>query len=62
MGTQEFNKKSYDQRLIRFPKGTIAKFRSLFEDDVSFNAWVVNLVASRLLMTEEKVWNTKKKV
>lgn len=62
MGTQEFNKKSYDQRLIRFPKGTIAKFKSLFEDDVPFNAWVVNLVTSRLLMTEEKVWNTKKKV
>lgn len=55
----EFNKKTYDQRLIRFPTGTIRKFRSLFADDVPFNGWVVNLVTSRLLMTEEKAWKTK---
>lgn len=55
----EFNRKAYDQRLIRFPKGTLLRFRELFQDDVPFNAWVVNLVTSRLLMTEEKVWSTK---
>lgn len=59
MGTDEYNKRSYDQRLIRFPKGTIRKFHELFEDDVPFNSWVVNLVTSRLLLTEEKNWKTK---
>lgn len=59
MGTNEFNKSSYDQRLIRFPKGTIKRFKELFADDVPFNAWVVNLVTSRLLLTEEKNWATK---
>lgn len=58
---QEFNKRSYDQRLIRFPKGTLAKFHDLFEDDVPFNGWVVNLVTSRLLMTEEKQFNERKR-
>lgn len=55
----EFNRKAYDQRLIRFPKGTIKRFKELFADDVKFNSWVVNLVTSRLLMTEEKSWSTK---
>lgn len=55
----EFNKNNYDQRLIRFPKGTIKRFKELFADDVKFNSWVVNLVTSRLLMTEEKNWKTK---
>lgn len=55
----EFNKVAYDQRLIRFPKGTIKRFKELYADDVKFNSWVVNLVTSRLLMTEEKNWNTK---
>lgn len=55
----EFNRKTYDQRLIRFPAGTIQRFRDLFTDDVPFNGWVVNLVTSRLLMTEEKQWSTK---
>ena len=54
MGTSQFNKQAYDQRLIRFPKGTIKRFKELFADDVKFNSWVVNLVISRLLMTEEK--------
>lgn len=57
--TNEYKARNYDQRLIRFPKGTIKKFRELFADDVPFNAWVVNLVTSRLLMTEEKKWSTK---
>lgn len=55
----EFNRQAYDQRLIRFPKGTIKRFKELFSDDVKFNSWVVNLVTSRLLMTEEKKWATK---
>lgn len=59
MGTSQFNKQAYDQRLIRFPKGTIKRFKELFADDVKFNSWVVNLVTSRLLMTEEKQWATK---
>lgn len=50
----EFNKKQYDQHLIRFPRGTIERFRELFGDDVSFNGWVVSLVTSRLLISEEK--------
>lgn len=55
----DFNRKAYDQRLIRFPAGTIQRFRDLFTDDVPFNGWVVNLVTSRLLLTEEKQWSTK---
>lgn len=50
----EFNKRAYDQRLIRFPKGTLQKFHELFADDVPFNSWVVNLVTSRLVLREEK--------
>lgn len=53
IGTKEFNKRAYDQRLIRFPKGTLLRFHELFKD-VSFNAWVVQLVTSRLLVYEEK--------
>ena len=49
----EYNRRAYDQRLIRFPKGTLQRFHELFKD-VSFNAWVVQLVTSRLLVYEEK--------
>lgn len=52
MGTNEFNRKAYDQRLIRFPLGTIKRFKKLFESDLSFNAFVVELVISQLDMTE----------
>lgn len=54
MGTDEFNRKAYDQRLIRFPKGVIAKFKELFGDEFSFNAWVVNLVVSSLLNVDQQ--------
>lgn len=52
MGTDEYNKKAYDQRNIRFPSGTVKRFRELFKDEVSFNGWVVNLVISRLVAAE----------
>lgn len=52
MGTDEYNKKAYDQKLIRFPAGTVKRFNELFENEVSFNGWVVNLVTSRLLYKE----------
>lgn len=52
MGTDEYNKKAYDQKLIRFPAGTVKRFNELFKDDISFNGWVVNLVTSRLLYKE----------
>lgn len=52
MGTDEYNRKAYDQMLIRFPAGTVARFRELFKDEVSFNGWVVNLVVSRLVVAE----------
>lgn len=48
----KYNAKAYDQTLIRFPKGTLKRFRELFGGDVSFNAWVSNLVTSRLLIKE----------
>lgn len=47
----ELNKKKFDQTLIRFPKGTLLKFRELF-GDLSFNGWVVALVSSRLVLKE----------
>lgn len=53
MGTDEYNRKAYDQKLIRFPAGTVARFRELFKDEVSFNGWVVNLVVSRLVVAEK---------
>lgn len=54
MGTNEYNRKAYDQKLIRFPVGTVKRFKELFKDDVSFNGWVVNLVISRLVMAENQ--------
>lgn len=48
MGTDEYNRKAYDQVLIRFPAGTKRKFRELSHNDYSFNAWVVNLVTAAL--------------
>lgn len=48
----EFNRKAYDQILIRFPRGTAQRFKDIFGSGVSFNGWVVNLVCSRLLMKE----------
>ena len=53
MGTDEYNRKAYDQKLIRFPAGTVTRFRELFKDEVSFNGWVVNLVISRLVVEEK---------
>lgn len=52
MGTDEYNKKAYDQKLIRFPAGTVKRFNDLFKGELSFNGWVVNLVTSRLLYKE----------
>lgn len=46
-----WNKKKYDQTLVRFPSGTLARFKELFPD-ASFNGWVVSLVCSRLLLKE----------
>lgn len=54
MGTDEYNRKAYDQKLIRFPAGTVKRFKELFKNDVSFNGWVVNLVISRLVMAENQ--------
>ena len=54
MGTDEYNRKAYDQKLIRFPAGTVKKFHELFKDEISFNGWVVNLVISRLLMADKQ--------
>lgn len=59
MGTDEFNKKAYDQVLIRFPKGTKTLFVKLFKNEVAFNSWVVNLVVSRLLFYQEYYGITK---
>ena len=53
MGTYEFNKKAYDQKLIRFPKGFVARFHKLF-GDVSFNAWVVNVAVHELVKVESR--------
>lgn len=52
MGTDEYNRKAYDQKLIRFPAGTVQKFHDLFKDEISFNGWVVSLVVSRLVMAD----------
>lgn len=54
MGTDEYNRRAYDQKLIRFPAGTINKFHQLFKNEVSFNGWVVNLVTSRLVWAEQQ--------
>ena len=51
MGTDEYNRKAYDQKLIRFPAGTVKKFHQIF-GDISFNGWVVSLVISRLCFGE----------
>lgn len=48
----DFNRRSYDQVLIRFPKGTLQRFKDIWGSEVSFNGWVVNLVCSRLLVKE----------
>ena len=48
----KWNKEAYDQVLIRFPKGTRERFKSIWGSGVSFNGWVVNLVVSRLLVKE----------
>lgn len=54
MGTDEYNRRAYDQKLIRFPLGTVKRFKELFKDNVSFNGWVVSLVISRLDMAENQ--------
>lgn len=53
MGRRDrYNKSAYDQHLIRFPRGTLQRFKDLFGGEVSFNSWVSNLVTSRLVMKE----------
>lgn len=47
----KYNARHYDSTLIRFPAGTLARFRQLF-GNVSFNGWVSDLVVSRLVMAE----------
>lgn len=53
MGTPEFNKKAYDTKIIRFPKGFVHRFSKLF-GDVSFNAWVVNVCTHEILKLEKR--------
>lgn len=47
----KFNKLHYDQVNIRFPLGTLQRFKDLFPG-CSFNGWVSNLVTSRILIKE----------
>lgn len=52
MGSKDkWNARNYDCVSIRFPKGTKTRFKKLFPG-VSFNSYVVNLLISRLVYTE----------
>jgi len=52
--TEKYNKKKYDQRLIRFPKGTVERLKTLAaSNDLSFNSYVCQSVEFMEMMTRE---------